>query len=309
MATPLTLQDFAVDLIAPSSKMEPPEVKRLQATLLVLCLWPALALAQNEPSGMGLDLSGDDAQKTEEQQTEESTESTDTTESTPAAETPPATAAPAAPEAPPEPAPALTDITQEDRVKSVQRKVYLKKGRFELTPLVSFSINDPYYSKLGASIRGAYYFADTLAIAARASAMQVLPSEDVSTAKRAFQSKIYHSVPQWSAMGDVEWAPLYGKVAFLNSILHFDGYLLGGAGVVRTQTSSLEGRTVNIAADLGLGMRFVAKDFLAVNVALINTSYVDQPLGTSKGAIQNLMTINAGISLFFPLRSTGRESE
>jgi outer membrane beta-barrel protein len=110
-------------------------------------------------------------------------------------------------------------------------------------------------------------------------------------------------------MADLEWATLYGKVAFLNSILHFDGYLLGGAGVVKTETSSLEGRTLNFGADLGLGMRFVTKDFLAVNVALINTSYVDQPLGTSKGAVQNLMTINAGISLFFPLRSTGRESE
>ncbi|WP_224246023.1 outer membrane beta-barrel domain-containing protein [Hyalangium gracile] len=252
---------------------------------------------------MGLDLTGDDASKAEEQKTEDTTE-------TPAVEPSPtpSVSAPAAP--PPEPLDALpTDITQEDRVKSVQRKVYRKAGRFELTPLVSFSINDPYYSKLGASLRGAYYFADTLALSARASAMQVLPSEDVRTAKRAFQSKIYHSVPQWSAMADVEWAPLYGKVAFLNSILHFDGYLLGGAGVVRTQTSALEGRSVNIGADLGVGMRFVAKDFLAVNVALINTSYVDQPLGTSKGAIQNLMTINAGISLFFPLRSTGKEGE
>jgi outer membrane beta-barrel protein len=279
-------------------------VNRLQATLLALCLWPALALAQTDP-GMGLDLSGEDANKTEEQQTETTTEP-------PPSEPPPTPAAPSSPIAtpsPPEPESLPTDITQEDRVKSVQRKVYLKKGRFELTPLVSLSVNDPYYSKLGASVRGAFYFADTLALAARVSAMQVLPSDDVRTAKRTFQSRIFHSVPQWSAMADAEWSPLYGKVAFLNSILHFDGYLLGGAGVVKTETSSLPGRTVNIAADLGLGLRFVAKDFLAVNVALINTSYVDQPLGTSKGAIQNMLTINAGISLFFPLRSTGREAE
>jgi outer membrane beta-barrel protein len=268
-------------------------VNRLQATLLALCLCPALALAQE---GMGLDLTQDDANKPEEQ-----------TETTP--ETPIPAAPPPAARTSREQELLPTDITNEDRVKSVQRKVYLKKGRFELTPLVSVSVNDPYYSKFGASVRGAYYFADTLAISARATAMQVLPSDDVRTAKRAFQSRIYHSVPQWSGMADVEWAPLYGKVAFLNSILHFDGYLLGGTGVVKTETSSLAGRSISIGADLGLGMRFVAKDFLAVNVALINTSYVDQPLGTSKGAVQNLMTINAGISLFFPLRSTGRESE
>lgn len=276
-------------------------MNRLQATLLALCLWPALALAQTPEEGMGMDLTGDDATKPEEQQS-------DSLDATPTEPSPPPSLTPT-PAAPVEPV-LPTDITQEDRVKSVQRKVYLKKGRFELTPLVSFSITDPYYSKLGASVRGAYYLADTLALAVRVSAMQVLPSDDVRTAKRTFSARIFYSVPQWSAMADVEWSPLYGKVAFLNSILHFDAYLLAGLGGVKTETSVLPGRSfLNMGADLGAGMRFVAKDFLAVNVALINTSYVDQPLGTSKGALQNMMTINAGISLFFPLSSTGREAE
>ncbi|MFY2557677.1 outer membrane beta-barrel domain-containing protein [Corallococcus terminator] len=268
--------------------------------LLALCLVPALAPAQSQ-EGMGLDLTEETQPKSEESPTPP-----------PAEEAAPASTAtrPAEEEAPPpEALPPLTDITQEDRVKSVQRKVYRKQGRFELTPLISVSVNDPFYSKVGASLRGAYYLADTLAISARGSLMQVVPSDDVRTAKRTFNSKIYNSVPEWSAMGDVEWSPLYGKVAFLNSILHFDGYLLAGAGVVKTETSSLPGRGLNPAADLGLGMRFVAQDFIAVNVALINTSYVDQPLGSSKGAIQNVMTLNAGISLFLPFRSTGRDAE
>ncbi len=276
-------------------------MKRLQATLLALCLCPALALAQNQNEGMGLDLTAEDPPQD--------------------AETPPAEDVPLAlpPEADPTPAPEPVvdverDITLDDRVKSVQRKVYLKKNRFELTPMLSVSVNDAYYWKLGASLRGAYYLADTLAVAARGSFMQVLPSDEVRTAKRTFQSRIFHSEPQWSAMGDVEWSPVYGKVAFLNSILHFDGYLLGGVGVVKTESSSVllpDGtqRGLNLAADLGLGMRFVAKDFIAVNVALINTSYVDQPVGSTKGATQNIMTLNAGISLFLPFKSTGRESE
>jgi outer membrane beta-barrel protein len=268
--------------------------------LLALCLVPGLASAQSQ-EGMGLDLTEETQPKSEE-----------STTPPPAEEAAPASTAtrPVEEEAPPpEALMPLTDITQEDRVKSVQRKVYRKKGRFELTPLISISVNDPFYSKVGASVRGAYYLADTLAISARGSVMQVVPSDDVRTAKRTFNSKIYNSVPQWSAMGDVEWSPLYGKVAFLNSILHFDGYLLAGAGVVNTETSSLPGRGLNPAADLGLGMRFVAQDWIAVNVALINTSYVDQPLGSAKGAVQNVMTLNAGISLFLPFRSTGRDAE
>ncbi|QRO00526.1 outer membrane beta-barrel domain-containing protein [Archangium violaceum] len=275
-------------------------MKRLQAILLALCLAPVSALAQNQQDpGLGLDLSGDPNKPQEE---------TETNAETPAEEPPPLPSTVA--ETPPdEPlSPAERDVTLDDRVKSVQRKVYLKKNRFELAPFITLSVNDPYYTKVGAAVRGAYYLADTLALAGRVSVMQVLPEDDVRIAKSTFASRIFYSVPQWSAMGDVEWSPLYGKVAFLNSILHFDAYLLGGMGVVNTQVSKDRGGP-SLAADLGLGLRFVARDFLAVNVAVINTSYVDQPLNSSKGATQNIMTLNAGISVFFPLKSTGRESE
>ncbi len=281
-------------------------MNRLQAIVLALCIAPASAVAQNqEDTGLGLDLSSGEQKPQEE---------TDTTAESPTEEPPPLPSTVAEPP-PAEPlAPADRDVTLDDRVKSVQRKVYLKKGRFEVAPSVTLSVNDPYYTKFGAGLRGAYYLADTLAVAGRFSIMQVLPEDDVRIAKRTFDSRIFYSVPQWSAMGNVEWSPLYGKVAFLNDILHFDAYLLGGLGVVNTQTSQVlvsDGvtRGPNFAADLGLGLRFVARDYLAVNVALINTTYVDQPLNTSKGATQNLMTLNAGISFFFPMKSTGRESE
>lgn len=208
------------------------------------------------------------------------------------------------------------DITQDDRVKSVQRKVYLKRGRFELTPMFQVSVNDPYYFKLGGSLRLGYYLADTLAISVRGSLYSVQADDSARVARRIFASQLYYSVPQWSAMADVEWSPVYGKVAFMNDILHFDAYLLGGLGVVNTKTSSTIVDTVTNArrgpspgADIGIGARFVARDFLAVNIALINTTYVDQPIGTTKGAIQNLMTLNAGVSIFLPFTSTGREAE
>ncbi|MBX7099545.1 MAG: outer membrane beta-barrel domain-containing protein [Myxococcaceae bacterium] len=201
------------------------------------------------------------------------------------------------------------DITQEDRVKSVQRKLYLKRGRFELSPSVTVSVNDPYYQKFGFGVRAAFYPADALAIAARFSLMQVLPTDDVRSAKKDFQSRIFFSVPYWMTMADLEWSPFYGKVAFLNSILHLDAYVLGGMGVVYTETSVLPERTVNIGADLGFGIRFVATDWFAVNAALINTTYVDQPAGTTKGAVQNVMMVHAGVSVFFPFKSTYREAE
>jgi hypothetical protein len=95
----------------------------------------------------------------------------------------------------------------------------------------------------------------------------------------------------------------------MNSILHVDAHIIAGMGAVYTETVALPGRSVAIGADLGIGLRFVAVDWLAVTVQLINTSYVDQPAGTTKGAVQNLMMFNAGFSVFIPFKSTFREAE
>ncbi|HLM46476.1 MAG TPA: outer membrane beta-barrel domain-containing protein, partial [Myxococcaceae bacterium] len=78
---------------------------------------------------MGLDLSTPD----KPQQDENSAE-------TPAEEPPPLPST-EEPSAAAEPlTPAERDVTLDDRVKSVQRKVYLKKGRFELAPLITLSV-------------------------------------------------------------------------------------------------------------------------------------------------------------------------
>ena len=208
------------------------------------------------------------------------------------------------------------DVTQEDRVKSVQRKLYIKRGRFELAPAAIINVNDPYYTRVGGQIRAAFYPADTLAIAARFALMQTLPSDDVRQATRTLQSRIFFSVPYWNAMADLEWSPLYGKVSFLNSILHIDGYLLAGGGVVFTERTGTpdpanndQPRPINPGFDLGLGLRFVAKDFVSVNLGLVNTTYVDTPRGTTKGVTQNLMMLTVGVSLFIPFKSTYREAE
>ncbi len=204
------------------------------------------------------------------------------------------------------------DITQDDRVKSVQRKLYLKRHRFELAPYFAVNVNDPFYTKLGGAIRAAFYPHDTLAVSARFTLLNTQPTEDVRTAKRNFNSRIFFSVPAWTAMADVEWSPIYGKVAIFNSILHFDGYLLGGGGVVFTETSASTDPNragVKPAFDLGIGFRFITKDWLAVNVALINTAYVDVPTGSVKGSTQNIMLVHAGVSIFFPFKSTFREAE
>lgn len=258
------------------------------------------AFAQQEDTGFGLDLTEEGQKKDQEEEVRKETEA-----SRPALTPPPASDADKATAA----ANAMVgerDITQDDRVKAVQRKVYLRTGRFEFTPMVSASVNDPFIWKFSAAMKAGYYFADTLAVSGRFSLITTLRTDDERLAKQTFFARILWSVPQWSAMGDLEWSPLYGKVAIFNSILHFDAYLAGGLGVVFTLAS---GNVPNPAADVGGGIRFQIYDYLAAGVSVINTSYVEQPLGTTKGTTQNILSLMAGVSVFFPFRSTGREAE
>src|SRR5205814_2284886 len=109
--------------------------KRHGATLLKRHLFLLIVLsagsvrAQND--GLGLDLT--EEPKKEEPKKEE-----------PKKSSPPPSDAPTA--APKNTGPAVErDITQEDRVKSVQKKLYLKRYRFELAPYFMISLNDPYY--------------------------------------------------------------------------------------------------------------------------------------------------------------------
>ncbi|HSP18254.1 MAG TPA: hypothetical protein VLQ79_01980, partial [Myxococcaceae bacterium] len=102
-------------------------------------------------------------------------------------------------------------LVEDDRVKSIQRKVFLKTHRFELLPTIFVSVNDPFYSKWGGALRGSYFLSDRLAIAAHVSFYELLPTDDVRTAKANFQSRIFYSQPKWSAIGAVEWSPIYGK--------------------------------------------------------------------------------------------------
>jgi outer membrane beta-barrel protein len=286
------------------------------ALLVVLLAGGSRAWARDQFEG--LDLSGDEPKKEEPRKEDEldltqpatPPPSTTTTTSTTTTST---TAGAAADRKPGKDTAAVErDITQEDRVKSVQRKLYMKRNRFELAPYFAVNVNDPFYTKIGGAIRAAFYPHDNLAISARFTLLNTLPTEDVRTAKRNFNSRIFFSVPFWTAMADVEWSPIYGKVAIFNSILHFDGYLLGGGGIVFTETSASTDASragVKPAFDLGLGFRFITKDWLAVNVALINTAYVDVPTGSAKGSTQNIMLVHAGVSIFFPFKSTFREAE
>jgi outer membrane beta-barrel protein len=194
------------------------------------------------------------------------------------------------------------DVALGDKVKAVQRKGFLKRGRFELAPIFSTSVNDAFYQKVGGGLRLAYSLQDSFAIALRGSYYTPFRTDNVRTGKLAFQSQLLTSQLNGQAMLDGVWSPVYGKASFLaDSIVHFDLYLAAGFGVVWSATSGPpRNEGPHLATEVGGGVRFYPKEWMAFELGLMATFYPDQPIVSVPATIQTVFVANVGVSFFFP---------
>jgi outer membrane beta-barrel protein len=194
------------------------------------------------------------------------------------------------------------DVALGDKVKAVQRKGFIKAHRFEVAPQISLSINDPFYQKFGGGLRLAYSLQDSFALAVRGTYFTPLRRDAVREGKLAFQSQLLSSQLYGLVMLDGVWSPIYGKASFLNkNIVHFDLYLSAGFGAVWSATSlAPRNEGPHIAADLGGGVRFYPKEWLAFELGLNATLYPDQPTKSVPGTVQKVFVANVGFSFFFP---------
>jgi outer membrane beta-barrel protein len=197
---------------------------------------------------------------------------------------------------------AENDVALGDKVKAVQRKGFLKRGRFEVAPVFAATVNDAFYQKFGGGLRVSYSLQDSFALALRGNWFTPWRTDNVRLGKLALQSQLLSSQLNGQLMLDGVWSPIYGKASFLaKNIVHFDLYLAAGFGLVWSATSAApRNEGPHVAADLGGGVRFYPKEWFAFDVGLMATLYPDQPVPSVPGTIQKVFVANVGISFFFP---------
>lgn len=184
-----------------------------------------------------------------------------------------------------------------DRIKSVQRKVFLKKNRVELYPYFGVDLNDPFYQHflVGGSV--AFHLADSFGIEARAGGVFARIDQSAVKFVRVNAGAICEQTtcPRFQFHGDVDltWAPLYGKISLLGEgILHFDTYLTAGPGIFKTDAG------FNPAVNFGIGQRYFINDWLTARIELRDYIFVESRDDLSD--LQNLLVLGFSISLFFP---------
>jgi len=189
---------------------------------------------------------------------------------------------------------------REDRIKSIQRKPFIKKGRWELTPLFIISLNDAFYQKMGGGASLAYHLADSLGLELHAGYVGTVQTDMVGFFQQANQALPKVSQLQYYLTANVMWSPLYGKLSlFTDEIVHFDAYLVGGFGMASTETG------IKFASSIGLGLRYFATSWLVIKIEVRDMIYTEKlkldVQRTEFSDLQNHIMFSAGVSFFLPV--------
>ncbi|CAM3950888.1 outer membrane beta-barrel domain-containing protein [Corallococcus sp. ZKHCc1 1396] len=258
----------------------------------------------------------------------------------------PAAAAPApAPAAAPAPAPRASAGSQEEeagdvsevdkdalgplreRIRPVSGHMFLKKGRFEVSPSASITIRDAFYKKyiFGGSLT--YYPSETLGVSLRAgyAVNSVAGSAQICTftegsggdtrgCRAPTKGELDGQAPgQLTLLGgaDVQWAPIYGKLSLLaEKFVHFDMYGILGASVVQyrgPETTLVDGQAIaggksylTAGGNVGVGLRFFFNRWVTLRTELRDLIYVEKGREPTPTYLRNQILFELGLSFFFP---------
>ena len=182
-----------------------------------------------------------------------------------------------------------------DRIKSVQRKAFLKKKRLELFPQFALDLNDPFFQHLIVGGALAYHFADAFALEVRGGAVFASLEQSAIRFVRQETGSLLENPPEFRYHADVDflWAPIFGKVSLLGEgIVHFDTYLTAGPGIFGTDAG------LNPSINIGIGQRYFLTDWLVARIELRDYIFLEKRNGEAD--LQNLLILGFAISGFFP---------
>ena len=211
-------------------------------------------------------------------------------------------------------------------VYAVQQIYALRRHRFELMPYWSFSMNDQFVGHLGPGLGVNYYLTNVLAIGINGTFYQPFNNDSDFNFQNRRATRLAVPLNEYQVGANVNftYVPIYGKFSGFNQfIFHYDGYVVGGVGLLRTRPIAVidpDNRKFDfdnrLAFSLGLGLRIFLNRWFAVTAELRDYIYVEQLENTEVAATQaqqrdsatwfgdksltNNFQAQLGISVFLP---------
>lgn len=219
---------------------------------------------------------------------------------------------------------AARDVKAE--VYAVQQIYALRRGRFELNPYWSFSLNDQFVSHPGPGLAVNYYLTNVLAVGFNLTYYQPFNVDSDFNFQNRRATRLAVPLNEYQGAGALNftYVPMYGKFSgFRQFIFHYDGYIVGGVGGILSRPIAVidpdnrkfdyEGR---LAFNVGIGLRIFLNRWFAATLELRDYIYIEQLENTQVAATQqaqrdpntwfgdkpltNNVQAQLGISVFLP---------
>jgi len=211
-------------------------------------------------------------------------------------------------------------------VYAVQQIYALRRGRVELMPYWSFSLNDQFVQHPGPGLGINYYLTNVLAIGLNGTFHQPFNGDSEFNFENRRATRLAVPLNEYQAAGTVNftYVPMYGKFSGFNQfIFHYDGYVVGGVGALRTRPIAVidpDNRKFDydwrLAFSIGIGLRVFLNRWFAVTAEVRDYIYIEQLEATTVAPTQegqrnpntwfgdkpltNNFQAQLGISMFLP---------
>ncbi|MFH1466782.1 MAG: outer membrane beta-barrel domain-containing protein [Pseudomonadota bacterium] len=210
----------------------------------------------------------------------------------------------------------LPDQARNKRIiKTIQKKNFLKLGRFEASPAVAFVTNDPFLNRYIGNVGLGYHATEIFEIEANVGFSPNLHDGDWKSLTTQLVEN-NHVSPDLSPLvffgsGSFVFSPIYGKVAVGHRIINFDIYGAFGMGFVLTQ-DDLEAlqqeedeyaiataNQIHPTTNFGGGLRVILGESLALRLEGRSLVYIETVSSTTL-EMKNNFLLQLSASLFFP---------
>ena len=228
---------------------------------------------------------------------------------------------------------------EQGQKKAVENRFFLKENRFEIAPVVGYVPNNPFARRYVVGGILGYHFSETLSAQAQLMYSPDLGENDLKGLVSVLLDRAYNAdldnatgfqqpldkVGLAAAFG-VAWAPVYGKINLVGeTVLNFDFYLFGGAGMVSKNdyfahydeagalqdppdvvSLELRGNSVKVSPYIGLGQNYFLNRLMAVKIDVRAAFYVakapqyDPDVEVAEQRLYNNVVAGVGLAFFFP---------
>ncbi len=200
-------------------------------------------------------------------------------------------------------------------IKTIQKKNFLKLGRFELTPALAFVTNDPFLNRYIVGAGFGYHATEIFEIEANVGFSPDLGEADWKplTSQLVNNNHVSPDLSPLTFFGNLTfvYSPIYGKVAVGHRIIPFDIFGAFGMGAVLTnddlealqqETDPYAQATANQThptTNFGGGLRVILGESIALRIEGRSLVYIETVSSTTL-EMKNNFIFQGGVSFFFP---------